>query len=150
MFSAVKNSFGSFLEGKANMASFYYNRDFKPPDKDEYRFVEAFLCSSHPAAVGPLLVSQSTQGSSFPPASFSLSPPASRVLLPFTSTCRGANTSTFLSAIISSSNYIQIYLTGRNTLPSPWIKKDHFGFTYLRSVPAAFTHYKGRCLETSV
>lgn len=84
---------------------------------------------------------RSTQGSSFPPASFSLFPPASRVLLPFKSTYRGANKSTFLSAIISSSNYLQIYMTGGNIPTAVALdKKDYFGFSYLRSVPATFSH----------
>lgn len=91
----------------------------------------------HPSTLssGPSPPLSDTQGSSFPsslPPSLPLSPPrptseqrtASRVFLPYKFSSRGANRSTPISAIISDSNYLQIYRQEEKYFSRPGPKKQ--------------------------
>lgn len=91
----------------------------------------------------------------FPPRSTSDRRSVSRVLLPYKFSSRRANRRTLITAIISDSNYLQIYAEEEERssdpgLPFPLpLEKNHFTFAYiyLRPLASNFNALKPRYLE---
>lgn len=78
-----------------------------------------------PPPLGPSPPLSGTQGPSFPPSiPTSEQRAVSRVFLPYKFSSRGANRSTLISAIISDSNYLQIYRQEESGCDCPGPKND--------------------------